>query len=86
MTDPVDTDALRETAQVAAEVADAGELGWRALADSSDALNAAADELDRLRAVIENAPHALDCESRSHDFLGHEQEPGDCTCWKADAL
>lgn len=44
----------------------------------ADALRAAADEVDRLRAVIENAPHQLDCSSETH--AGH------CDCWKADAL
>lgn len=41
-------------------------------------------ELDRLRAVIENAPHTDACD-RSR-IVVDRSIPGDCTCWKADAL
>lgn len=42
------------------------------------------DEIDRLRAVIESAPHAEDCRSLEPriDLSGFPP----CTCWKADAL
>lgn len=47
------------------------------------ALRAAADEVDRLRAVIENAPHWPSCVH----YAATWQTIGDpCTCWKADAL
>lgn len=42
------------------------------------ALRAAADEVDRLRAVIENARHGWDCTDPDGGSF--------CTCWKADAL
>jgi hypothetical protein len=48
--------------------------------DSKTALRAAADELDRLRVVIAEAPHGWGCK-----FAGPEW-PFPCTCWKADAL
>lgn len=68
MSDPVDTDALRKLLynDVTVEV-----IRLR------HGLRAAADEVDRLRAVVENAPHAfLECTARGLD----------CRCWKADAL
>lgn len=68
MTDPVDTDALR---------------AWNA-GRSDDKLFPlvadAADEVDRLRAVIENAPHTRGCILRTRRY------GGTCDCWKADAL
>lgn len=45
--------------------------------DATSALRAAADEVDRLRTVVENAPHESWCPTRNF-------KP--CTCWKADAL
>jgi hypothetical protein len=48
---------------------------------SADALRAAADEVDRLRKVIEDAPHDPICAIRARIYaLRH------CTCWKEDAL
>lgn len=44
-----------------------------------DQMRTAADDLDRLRAVIENAPHGRACR-----WLYSTSHP--CTCWKADAL
>lgn len=44
------------------------------------------DEIDRLRAVIENAPHDRACIAR---VSLHRHDPFSqpaCTCWKADAL
>lgn len=49
--------------------------------DGTIALRAAADEVDRLRAVIENAPHVPACNS---NFGTPGRWP--CTCWKADVL
>lgn len=51
-------------------------------------LRAAADEVDRLRSVIENAPHAADCRAQFHggDRYGNGGDISYCICWKADAL
>lgn len=56
-----------------------GYHSWNDEAEAADALRAAADEVDRLRAVIENAPHGYPCAVT-------QQLRGDhpCTCWKAD--
>jgi len=77
MTDPVDTDALR----VVAHAADQDPLyRW-----AGDAFRAAADEVDPLRAVIENAPNGDGCGHVNWDTDGLLRV-GKCTCWKADAL
>jgi hypothetical protein len=47
------------------------------------ALRAAADEVDRLRAVIENAPHE---NTRANPCNAALFESATCTCWKAYAL
>lgn len=53
------------------------------LAEFAAALRAAADEVDRLRTVIENAPHAPKCVQ----YAAAWQTIGEpCTCWKADVL
>lgn len=49
---------------------------------TSLALRDAADEAERWRGVIENAPHQLDCNTEP----GGIGDPSICTCWKADAL
>lgn len=82
MTDPVDTEALREQQ-------------WQNVDELVEWATAAADEVDRLRAaitlyklanvqlraVIENAPHdTATCLS----WFGPQD--AQCTCWKADAL
>lgn len=81
MTDPVDTDALRESAVDADHIAgwfrDRGNEEERAvLGHCRDGMTAAADEVDRLRAVIGNVPHSAICDS-------YEAKP--CTCWKSRA-
>lgn len=98
MTDPVDTDALRETARkagvaIAAVARNGGRIQMRVPADPDsdtdllvtalecDAL-AAADEVDRLRAVIENAPHDGDCRG----FLNGWAAAKPCDCWKAEVI
>lgn len=98
MTDPVDTDALRaqqwqdvdELAEWATVAAD--EVDRLRLSDSNathqrdqlaDALRHSDNENDRLRAVIENAPHGWECAQETYD--GHDDSIA-CTCWKADAL
>ncbi|WIB25855.1 hypothetical protein [Curtobacterium sp. MCSS17_015] len=100
MTDPVDTDALRDASRRLAGVhvrgnnlavirargeldAAADEVG-RLRADLTEskaerahfkaARDSLIDDVNRLRAVIENAPHREKC--RPHIA---------CTCWKADA-
>lgn len=79
-TDPVDTDALRAKAR------EVGRKYRSALAAEieCDTL-AAADELDRLRAVIENAPHDPLCQWDRTDALAYRGRVSNCTCWKADA-
>lgn len=42
------------------------------------------DEIDRLRVVIENAPHGCLC--RAVDASGELVNAASCDCWKADAL
>lgn len=84
MTDPVDTDALAAAWDKYAALndihphsieRDVFEQGW----------DAAADEVDRLRSVIENAPHDGDCWLREDADEGVLPEHRNCTCWKADA-
>jgi hypothetical protein len=45
-------------------------------------------EVERLRAVIENAPHASDAEGRQRELLWREgfRRADQCTCWKSNAL
>ncbi|MDR6172669.1 hypothetical protein [Curtobacterium sp. SORGH_AS_0776] len=92
MSDPVDTDALRDVAVVLE-----GHHSWNDEAEAADLLRVAAVEVDRLRAematvsinaglrleelraVIENAPHEWTCPARQGDHLM-------CLCWKADVL
>jgi hypothetical protein len=49
-----------------------------------DLLRRSANEIDRLRSVIENAPHASWCGWLNADRPAEESAA--CTCWKADAL
>lgn len=92
MTDSVDTDALRRDARILAPGFPGVEQRLNAAADEVDRLRdsrdtwkrLACDErdvTDKLRAVIENAPHAVDCKRGGS---GNLRVP--CTCWKADAL
>lgn len=76
MTDPVDTDALRGVSARLAAVPVSGTAEQRmTVVRAQVELTRAANEVDRLRAVIESAPHREKC--RPHIA---------CTCWKADAL
>lgn len=77
MTDPVDTNTLREAA---AELRGTRFTSRRLRnVDPFVLMCDIADKVDRLRAVIENAPHGSNCEH------GLYVDPT-CTCWKADAL
>lgn len=101
MSDPVDTDALRDLSAWLYKESQAGKSAFvREAADQIDGLRAhnahmasehsavkaneehVVGELQRLHAVIENAPHEPDC-------LTHWNAPGydvkPCTCWKASA-
>lgn len=71
MTDPVDTDALRA---LSAWLYVESQFHKSQLAES------AADEVDRLRAVIENAPHGSNCVWRAL-----RAQDRYCTCWKVEA-
>jgi hypothetical protein len=73
MPDPVDTDALRDIAKIRwSDI-----MSW--CNDAVQGIEDAADEVDRLRAVIENAPHGSGCRK-------YNPEHRICTCFKADAL
>lgn len=100
MTDPVNTDALRtqqwqdvdelaEWAIAAADEVDRLRLSdWNATSQRdqlADALRRSDNENDRLRAVIENAPHAGDVGVCNRDRDGYSPHLV-CTCWKAGAL
>lgn len=100
-TDPVDTDALRRLAYDVEHGWDTETgPSLRAAADELDRLRGlftaedafsrarigrADDARDRLRAVIENAPHAEWCAS-SPDLRIPSDPMGKCDCWKADVL
>jgi hypothetical protein len=47
--------------------------------------NAAEQEANRLRAVIENAPHEIYSDDTACP-VAYGEENAVCTCWKADAL
>lgn len=80
MTDLVDTDALRETADAIGHLA--GDV------TAQQDIEAAADEVDRLRALVKSAPHAADCRAqfRGGDRYGNGGDDRYCICWKAVAL
>lgn len=80
MTDPVDTDALRKIAAECNENNYNLDNGWL-LGSAGDALDTAADEVDRLRAVVEDAPHDRYC-----GLERAQQGTNYCTCWKAGVL
>jgi hypothetical protein len=92
----LDTAAIRARADAASdEVAslceNRGSWHWSIPAKQSDSdlvlastirdANAAADEVDRLRKVIEDAPHAHACQI---NWTSRENEV--CDCWKASAV
>lgn len=83
MTDPVDTNALRD----AAWEKYASLNGIHPHSIDRDTFNegwdAAADEVDRLLAVIGNAPHSNWCATEDSRRV---YEFPSCDCWKADAL
>ncbi|WP_416394205.1 MULTISPECIES: hypothetical protein [unclassified Curtobacterium] len=81
MTDPVDSDALRKLAAQCNDNNYNADNGWL-LGSAADALDVAADELDRLRLAIENAPHE---NTRSTPCNAALFETAGCTCWKAGA-
>lgn len=87
MGEPVHLNALRDAYSAAYGPArkawlndsDAHDKGLEAVA------RIAANELDRLRAVIENAPHECTCQWPYGDD-DPEAYGNYCDCWKADAL
>jgi len=96
MTDPVDTDALR--AMAAAGDYNMGPFAVAA-ADEVDRLREAQGgeawfhkameartERNRLRTVIENAPHAAECEQWDLEPRTGHALSEHCTCWKAGVL
>ena len=115
MSDPVDTDALRDEATWMQEtlgpwlkrhgmIANSGDVqliaaGHIIAADELDRLRESRDTwkrlandergiTDRLRAVIEKAPHAADCRAQFHggDRYGNGGDSRYCICWKAETL
>lgn len=83
MTDSIDTDALRARSLLIRDEELSGGVRWLT-GPTWGMLSAAADEVDRLRAVVENAPHGDGCEMA---WPAVDRKPTDtCTCWKADAL
>lgn len=84
MSDPVDTDAQGvadvERALLLKDVEFWIALSdiWKRLANDERAVS------DRLRAVLENAPHAHGSCLKQSDEGFDDRQP--CTCWKADAL
>lgn len=87
MTNPT-PEQMRTLADTAANLTVDNDWDATVLAEVMTALRAAADEVDRLRAVIENAPHAADCRAQFHggDRYGNGGDVRYCICWKADAL
>ncbi|PZE66910.1 hypothetical protein DEI83_06270 [Curtobacterium sp. MCBD17_021] len=85
MTDPVHTDALRKSVNFEADSDTAFARGVMLL---QRAVIASADELDRVRSVIANAPHDNHCpvSDRGAYFGTTYPYAPRCTCWKADAL
>ncbi|WP_336698160.1 hypothetical protein [Curtobacterium sp. USHLN213] len=68
--------ALRAAANEVDRLRDRNSMDWYQAGRDADAEN------ERLRALIENAPHQLDCNTEP----GGIGDPNICTCWKADAL
>jgi hypothetical protein len=52
-------------------------------ADAKQMIDSAGEEVARLRAVLEDAPHADSCAAR---LSSHAARPWPCNCWKAGAL
>ncbi|MDK8171726.1 hypothetical protein QP735_04205 [Curtobacterium citreum] len=89
MTDSVDTGALRDLQALSGGILSRNLLKgsgvWKINRDVARALGAAADEVDRLRAVIEKAPHDTGCATPAEQLLGVPRDPEQpCTCWKAE--
>lgn len=59
-----------------------GDSGHMYDAEIEAALRNGADEMDRLRVVMDNAPHDSGCQ---YSFLPGDK-PRRCTCWKAGVL
>jgi len=78
MTDPVDTDALRKTAY------ELDGSDFRVVREAGGVLDEAADEIDRLRSVIENAPHQIYTDDTACP-AAYGEEDAVCTCWKSRA-
>ena len=73
----IDTDALRAlTREALPDEGGRSAAAWEA--DACKALDAAADELDRLTTALTTAPHSTLCSYMVDHF--HET----CSCWKAD--
>ena len=74
MTDPVDTGALRTPYDHFPDLRQA----------YSDGFERAYVQVDRLHALIKNAPQDIDtCNRRTYDGYDASRP---CTCWKADVL
>lgn len=80
MTDPVDTDALREWAGEEPTWDDI-DRGWTS--EALSAIGGLCNEVDRLRSLVERQQHDDLC--AVWQLNGGTNDEG-CTCWKADAL
>jgi hypothetical protein len=76
-----DTDALRALADEDSD--ERSDTEW--MLDATRMIRDSADEIDRLRAVIADAPHAADCRAQFHggDRYGNGGDSRYCCCWKA---
>jgi len=87
MADPVNMDALAAAWRAKCEHYAATGITPSAHMSFFDgytaARGAATDEVDRLRGVLENAPHDDRCPSAQNEPGLHFTD--ECTCWKAEA-
>jgi hypothetical protein len=79
MSDPVDTGALRGRAALIRDEELSRGVRWLT-GSTSGMLSAAADEVDRLRASLDAAPHSEHCQMSYLSTYPNAR----CTCWKAE--
>lgn len=85
MTEPVDTDAMTSLTALEMDLLRKDVVFWIEQSDIWKRLaNDERDVTDRLRAVIENAPHGYTCAAINSTHVLLPDRP--CDCWKVDAL